>query len=329
MTIREIPPTVGQNAGLALTRFVPFPKVDSKRAEFFESVTEIKMSNAYTQALDRWKQTMKSRKALIVEAKLGGPLALGLGNESPYEVGLTLHRVYGTPVIPGSAIKGACLRALATQSKATKELGKALFGEQDNAGYALFHDAWLDASSGEKPLCRDVITVHHPQYYQEGKVFPTDFDDPNPVAFIAVKPGTKFYFAVELLVAEDVRPGWSDFTEAMLCHTLREIGIGGKTNAGYGWFDIPQKDKGNTTGQATPAPAQEETWQNCSMEWKDTRNGWEITFRSEGRSAKITQSEWNKLKMNAPSKKGIGSRKATIKVILEGSSYKVTEVKLL
>lgn len=35
-------------------------------------------------------------------------LAIGLGNAGPLETGITLHRLYGIPYLPGTAIKGVC-----------------------------------------------------------------------------------------------------------------------------------------------------------------------------------------------------------------------------
>ena len=232
------PNTVGDNAGLALARFVPWPKEEKTRGKFFDDVEATPVSAVYQQAFERWKTTfdqkLKERKAIVCTATLGGPLAVGLGNGSATEVGLTLHHTYGTPLIPGSAIKGACKNACRRAIVGQDEATKALFGTTDEAGYAIFHDAWLVSTTGkEMPLQIDTVTVHHPDYYQTQKSFPTDFDDPNPVPFISVKPGTQFLFAIEVPGADE---GWLTFAEAMLMHALTEIGLGGKTNAGYGWF---------------------------------------------------------------------------------------------
>jgi CRISPR-associated protein Cmr6 len=233
---------VGKNAGLALARYVPLEKdKDEKekgkiRQQFFKTVAATTADASYKVAFQRWQETMKARKALCLTATLGGPLTIGLGNESPYEVGLTLHRTYGMPLIPGSAIKGACFQAVTSTGQ--KEAALPLFGTTDNGGYAVFHDAWyIPDSVHGKPLAVDTITVHHPTYYKTGgERFPTDFDDPTPIGFVSVKPGAQFLFAVEVAATDAERSGWVDFTEAMLTYALTELGIGGKTNAGYGWF---------------------------------------------------------------------------------------------
>jgi CRISPR-associated protein Cmr6 len=233
-------PAEVENPGLALSRFVPWPKDNAARGEFFQAIAKIPTGDAYRAVFTRWQRYVESRadRAVIITASLGGPLAVGLGNESPYEVGLTLHRTYGVPMIPGSAVKGACRRALEhLPSGADRDTAVAqLFGDTEHAGRAVFHDAWFDPAGGD-PLAVDTVTVHHRDYYRTrgaGGTFPTDFDDPNPVAFVSVPADARFLFAVEIPGAS---PDWLRFAEGMLRHTLTEIGLGGKTNAGYGWFD--------------------------------------------------------------------------------------------
>ena len=80
----------------------------------------------------------------------------------------------------------------------------------------------------------DTVTVHHKSYYEtKGKDYPTDFDDPVPIQFVSVKPGVSFLFALEIPGAS---AEWIRFAEKMLEYTLRNVGLGGKTSAGYGWF---------------------------------------------------------------------------------------------
>ncbi len=239
--MRSFPNSGWDNAGLALARCAPWKangeKDAAQRAAFFKQVEETPADSVYFSAFSRWERAMTARKALVATATLGGPLAVGLGNESPYEVGLTLHRIYGMPLIPGSAVKGACRRALDHRfEKETRErIILNLFGDTSEGGGAVFHDAWFVPGSVDQPLAVDTVTVHHPQYYEKkgDGVWPTDFDDPRPVPFISVRPGARFLFAVEVASPD---PTWLVFVEEMLRHTLTKIGLGGKTNAGYGWF---------------------------------------------------------------------------------------------
>lgn len=122
------------------------------------------------------------------------------------------------------------------EGKISQEQFDALFGNTSSASYFVFYDAWYDpASVDRKPFHRDVITVHHPKYYQSGNTWPTDFDDPTPVPFLVVKPRTQFLFAIQ---APDEK--WGKFVESLLNWCLQNLGIGGKTNAGYGYFKSPE-----------------------------------------------------------------------------------------
>lgn len=101
-------------------------------------------------------------------------------------------------------------------------------------GKVQFHDAWMvPQQDSKKPFARDVLTVHQKTYYNaDGKnESPVDYDEPNPVSFLTVKPGVKFLFAL----SGDHE--WVEFASELLKRALAEWGIGGKTTAGYGRFD--------------------------------------------------------------------------------------------
>lgn len=107
----------------------------------------------------------------------------------------------------------------------------------------------------------DVITCHHGEYYKEPKEpeLPEtdpkwqrwkrehdewknkwgnapDTEEPVPVIFPAVRPGQTWAF----LLYPTARSGAADLTSARrwLAYGLEIFGIGAKTNAGYGWFQI-------------------------------------------------------------------------------------------
>jgi CRISPR-associated protein Cmr6 len=194
------------------------------------SVTTFRVPDAYAAALERWQAA--TADAVRLSATTRGPLALGLGNASPYEVGLTLHHTFGVPYLPGSALKGLARRAALQQGLTEKdEAFRVLFGDVGSAGHVAFWDGWMDAGAGQ-PLQLDTITVHHPKYYQNGQEWPTDFDDPTPVAFLSVRPGVKFHLRLS-------GPGeWASLAARLVAHGLEYLGLGGKTNAGYGGFAV-------------------------------------------------------------------------------------------
>lgn len=204
-------------------------------------VTQVAATQAYKDAFSRWQLMVGNLGYKLLKARLVSSLAVGLGNESPMEVGLTVHHTYGMPLIPGSAIKGMCKRGatiLRAEGKLDEGQFTAIFGDTKAASPFVFWDAWYIPNSVDgKPFHRDVVTVHHKKYYNKGSAWPTDFDDPNPVPFLVVRPDAEFLFAISAPT-----PGWGAFVRELLKWCLKNIGIGGKTNAGYGYFRESRDD---------------------------------------------------------------------------------------
>ncbi len=99
-------------------------------------------------------------------------------------------------------------------------------------GLVTFHDAlyvWDEKAASHCPFATDVLTVHQQEYYQgEGRSLPNDYDLPNPVRFLSVRPGTCF------LLALSGPSEWTQLARHLLVQTLEDWGVGGKTSAGYG-----------------------------------------------------------------------------------------------
>lgn len=115
-----------------------------------------------------------------------------------------------------------------------------------SAGLVVFHDALYvpGSAEGDRPFAVDVLTVHQKNYYDSsGQSWPSDYDSPNPVAFLTVRPG------VRMLVALSGPPDWTVLAERLLAAALREWGIGGKTSSGYGRL-VP---RGETVARAASA----------------------------------------------------------------------------
>lgn len=104
-------------------------------------------------------------------------------------------------------------------------------GAGETVGLVVFHDAlFVPGSAGDTPFAVDVLTVHQKPYYdhQGRRGGPNDYEDPNPVAFLTVRPGTK------LLVALTGPAAWTGLAFGLLRDALVEWGAGGKTTSGYG-----------------------------------------------------------------------------------------------
>ncbi len=85
----------------------------------------------------------------------------------------------------------------------------------------------------EQMLFPDVITVHHPGYYQNNGNAPADWDSPNPVAFLSATGSYLIALAAPEL-ASPQREQWIERTFSILEHALATMGIGAKTSSGYG-----------------------------------------------------------------------------------------------
>lgn len=250
----------GSHAGLLLSRYLREPVTEPKaKAEILlAAMTSLQnISDLYSRAYQQWEE--KATKACLKETvKVEGRMVLGLGSESPLETGLRLHYTYGTPVIPGSALKGLaahyCHRVWGQRDRGflgsleTEEQGKkktlppgkhfeVLFGTTDDSGAIVFHDAMILPQTLEGSLALDIMTVHHGPYYDSGKKAPTDCDDPTPIAFLSVQG--QFRLALQCTVDSEEGKRWEKLAMTLLLESLSDWGIGGKTNAGYGRMTRP------------------------------------------------------------------------------------------
>lgn len=99
------------------------------------------------------------------------------------------------------------------------------------AGLVTFHDALYVPGSlaDNRPFAADVLTVHQKGYYDSsGQSAPNDYDSPNPVAFLTVRPQCR------LLLALSGPSEWTELAARLLADALKNWGVGGKTAAGYG-----------------------------------------------------------------------------------------------
>ena len=73
-----------------------------------------------------------------------------------------------------------------------------------------------------------MITVHHPEYYQNGNSAPADWDSPTPIPFMTATGD----FLIALHAAD--APAWAGVAYGILKMALDEAGVGAKTSSGYG-----------------------------------------------------------------------------------------------
>jgi CRISPR-associated protein Cmr6 len=239
----------------------------------------------------RWQVAARFVGAEPFTAKTDWRLITGLGRKGPLEVGFTFHRYglpylpgsslkglararglytlaarLGTENVVGlaaaveqekpeqftQALRGVCREAEPEpEALMLAEDFRAIFGTTGAAGGAVF----LDGIPEPVPkLDLDIMNPHFPDYYRDGtgKTAPTDWQSPVPVFFLIVAAGTSFCFAVGW---RGPRKGeWQrlrDQAVTWLRQGLEELGVGGKTGAGYGFF-LPAATP-PTTPEAVPA----------------------------------------------------------------------------
>jgi len=238
----------GENAGLLRDRYLRWTKDKNNhpaaRKNLFEAMSQsLHISKGiYTPAYERQEFRLKDFKSRGYFTTVGR-LVIGLGGENVLETGILLNHIYGTPMIPGTALKGLaahyCHQVWGSiddndNFKFGGEFHRIIFGNTEESGHIIFHDAWITPESLEGSLQLDVMTPHHSDYYSHDKdeTPPTDFDDPKPITFLSIV-GT-FHLVVSCDVPGDEGEKWADLAFGMLSEALGEWGIGGKTNAGYG-----------------------------------------------------------------------------------------------
>jgi CRISPR-associated protein Cmr6 len=170
-----------------------------------------------------------------IEAKPVWRFVVGLGAAHVLETGITLHRLFGLPIIPGSALKGAAKAYAQLVEGRTDDDPElvAVFGTTEQAGSVIF----FDAIPLEVPKFQlDIMNPHYPNYYRKPeKNPPADWESPNPVFFLTVTE-TPYRFAIAARSEQGNR--LLDFAEKWLKGALAELGIGAKTSADYGFWDV-------------------------------------------------------------------------------------------
>lgn len=286
-TLKALPEKIDiDNYNLRLNKLAPYVKIDAKKEFDFHNhhmkegkkVIDlggaINQLNFYRSIQGKLTQQVRNQNvhSSSINVSNNFRLTVGLGNESVYESGITLHHVYGIPYIPGSAVKGITRSWLITEvfnadeKEAEKnDLFAHLFGksgdakdEGGNKGNAYFFDAFPTAVPTIEP---DIMNNHHQDYYEDkGNLPPADWMNPNPVFFLTVKGG-EFCFHIgvkENLSVKALKEKFKDFDLALfklpegreplfddnaflldiliawVKDALAHHGIGAKTAVGYG-----------------------------------------------------------------------------------------------
>ena len=189
-------------------------------------------------------------------------LVVGMGYKGSLEIGITLHHIYGFPYIPATAVKGLTRAWAELVEKADKATVGKIFGSEsknekatdsNQLGSVLF----FDAVPVEWPRLEiDVMNPHYPEYYRDPeKNPPGDWQSPVPIQFLTVAPETGFWFGLASKNNEDIKEA-----KQWLVSGLKELGIGAKTSAGYGYFkEVPSQMKATRGSLASVTQKAEKT----------------------------------------------------------------------
>jgi hypothetical protein len=249
---------------------------------------------------------------------------VGLGQQTPLEVGFSFHHLWGVPVVPGSALKGLSLAAARERDATSADLGR-VFGTQNRAGTVDF----LDALPEKAQLDIDILNPHYPDYYAENTDYARDDEKTNPVKFPAVPQGTAFRF--DLVGRSNCEPVDLDQAQRWLRIGLTELGAGAKTAAGYGLFEDAARAPGPES-KATAAPMVEE-WAGAVLQHVPNTGGLRAVAgarRAELTDAKVAGGLRAALPADARDRllKKRELKGVTVKVERQGNSFRILEVKL-
>ena len=328
--------------GLAFLKY--HPALDSgaghaEREKVIHRLTGKPPKNAdqlYRKAFERQQAILEEDKLFSrsMTLRLRDRLFIGMGGASVLEFGMTLHHVYGLPMIPGSAVKGVCAHYadeawgdLDADWRLGAPLHRLVFGNPENedasipaaAGGIDFLDAWWMPDAANGPFCTEIINPHHPDYYvADHPSPPADWDSPVPVKMMAVRGS--FLFALRGPAQ------WNDLAAALMVEALCSWGIGGKTRAGYGRFETPD------SGKATKQNAEEDVWENAVLSYSPG-DGILTATNADGSGKAILKGKEKAMAMapEAYHARLFGRRRksvvATVRVAIYGNLYNILDIR--
>lgn len=237
--------TLSDNAGLVMDRLLAYGEA-RQGVELVRELTnrsgltpdysaQVEFFDAW---LSRWQATARALGAATFRATPEWRVMVGLGTHRILEGGITLHPVYGIPIVPATALKGIARWYAERVAEAPGERIAQLFGQGD-IGARRGDLVFLDAIPTEPPrMERDIANPHFSAYY-EGRenTPPADYMAPKPIFFLTVGQGSRFVFGLGSLSRDEEAItqglGW-------LQRALQDLGVGAKSAAGYGYWRLDE-----------------------------------------------------------------------------------------
>lgn len=220
--------------------------------DYFKDLDYSKLENSKIEIQNKVANIIKQKPKIKEEEIFGNThlkatttypgLLLGSGNahELPSVKGQAILGFYfdytsGLPVIQGSSIKGV-LRSAFKHSEYIKEIVgdvdvKKLEEEIFDGGDTFFDATIL--SYHDEILADDYITPHLKEDEKNPELKNPELKNPIPLRFIKVAPNVTFRFDFELSDAVITKAKKLKLFETI----LEDLGLGAKTNVGYGKFE--------------------------------------------------------------------------------------------
>lgn len=233
-------------------------------------------------------------RVVTFEATLGARLMINMAGGVIENAGMALDRCFGLPFIPGSAVKGIARSQALWEIREAKgedklhflRLAMLLFGYGSNDIKGNGDFAWAGgaaearAAAGQigstdfkgcacflpaypttpPTLVVDMVNPHYPEYYRGRRPKAEDNESPIPNYFPAVEAGASFGFAVLLnrlpVLAGVSAAGLLDQAKQWMVRAVIQKGVGAKTAAGYGWFELGRKPPAAPTQSSAPGATQ-------------------------------------------------------------------------
>lgn len=256
-----------------------------KVARFDPELEKIANTNA-ARLLADLEKAFAGRVATF-EATLGGRMMVNLAGGVVENAGIALDRCFGLPFAPGSAVKGIARNQALWEIHDAKnnekhrllKLAMLIFGYGANDIKEKGDFAWACGAHLARAVAReiggtefkgcvcflpaypttpptlvvDMVNPHYPDYYGGRKRRAEDNENPVPNYFPAVEAGSAFGFAILLnripLNIDTAAEVLLSQAKEWLQRAVTNKGVGAKTAAGYGWFEL-----GRRSSEASPRP---------------------------------------------------------------------------
>jgi CRISPR-associated protein Cmr6 len=184
----------------------------------------------------RWQQTADDLGAITFTARPQWRVIVGLGTNDLLEGGITLHPIFGFPIVPTTALKGASRSYARWVLESTDDEMDKLLGTADEDQKLRGDLLFLEGSPVDPPVVeRDVINPIFAAYYRDTKTPPASYLSPSPIFFLTLGSKSRYRFGVAS------QSGSRDAAEQgvrWLQGALTELGVGAKISAGYGCWEL-------------------------------------------------------------------------------------------